>query len=111
MPAAATKERVHWVYVIELKRAVVGERRFREENPDRVPGRACYYVGQSVREPAVRYRQHREGHRSSRWVERYGQGLVTELCRRRCGGRDAALGEEERLAEELRARGHGVWYR
>ncbi len=65
--------RRYYVYVIELD-DTVGHRR----NP-RYPN---VYVGQSAVPPAQRFRQHKEGYRSSRHVRKHGKHLRPGLYRR-----------------------------
>jgi len=94
----------YFVYVIELECEVdlrpVGT----------VPGLPWVYVGQSARDPETRFQQHLEGHKSSRWVRRYGSHLRPDLTAGmpELRTRVAALNCEAWLALSLRARGFPV---
>ena len=56
----------HSVYVVLL-------------HDSRGPGRWGLYVGQTSREPDLRFDQHRAGYKSSRAVRRFGVRLLPEL--------------------------------
>lgn len=43
------------------------------------PGDHGLYVGMTGLEPDQRYRNHKAGHKASRWVKRYGVGLLPAL--------------------------------
>ncbi len=94
--------RRYYVYVIELD-DTVGHRR----NP-RYPN---VYVGQSAVPPAQRFRQHKEGYRSSRHVRRHGTHLRPGLYRRfnPMATREEAVAMERELARRLRNRGYTVY--
>lgn len=56
----------HWVYVVLLE-----DRR-----------RACrwgLYVGETSRDPDLRFDQHKAGYKASRWVTRFGVRLLPEV--------------------------------
>lgn len=100
----------HSVYVIELDPAVINEKRFADENPDHDPARLCLYVGMSGRTPDERFRQHREGIKSSKYPHRYGRCLLPELFERHNPMTfAAACAMEVELAQELKNQGHAVW--
>jgi hypothetical protein len=100
----------HHVYVVELDRAVLKSRRFREANPQHDPRKPCVYVGVTGLTPEERFRRHKEGVQASRIVTKYGVRL-----RRRLFSHygplpyDRAAALEVRLAERLRRRGYAVW--
>lgn len=101
--------KVH-LYAILLDDAVLESPRFKAANPGYVPGKACYYVGTSIHEPAKRFRMHMDGKRSSRWVRKYG----VEVDYRKChhievpNAAERAAAESD-YAEELRREGYGIW--
>jgi hypothetical protein len=64
----------YYVYVIELDRALCERRGCTARN-----GKPPVYVGQSVIPPAVRFEQHKRGHKASRIVRRYGLRLRPHL--------------------------------
>ena len=99
------------LYVIELRREVLGEARFAARNPDHRDDKPCVYVGQTARTPEERLEQHRAGHKSNRYARRYGLRLRDKLTANRgpFGTREEALAAESALADSLRRRGYAVW--
>ena len=102
----------YYVYVIELDKAVVNIRRFLDENPDYVPGMACFYVGQTAINPVERFDQHRKGYKANRYAKKFGLWLRPRLFQKYnpIATREEAEAQEKALAEYLRGKGHGVWY-
>ena len=94
------------VYVVELDRSLCSKLGCYSRN-----GKAPVYVGQSAQSPEARFRQHKAGYKSSRYVRTYGVGLMPKLARecRRLPTRSAALQAEHRLAEKLRRMGYCVF--
>ena len=97
------------VYVVLLDRAAAGVSRFGTANPGWRRDRPCLYVGMTSQAPLGRFRSHQRGHKSSRYVRRFGYCLLPELFDHlnpldRAGA--AAL--EIDLAADLRAQGYGV---
>jgi hypothetical protein len=90
------------VYVIELDDAI-GARAD--------PQKPSVYVGQSVVPPEQRFRQHLDGHRSSRYVRRFGLRLRPRLYRSHnpLPTREAAERMEQELGRRLRKRGYTVY--
>jgi predicted GIY-YIG superfamily endonuclease len=102
----------HNVYVIELVPAVLKEKRFADENPNRDPARLCLYVGMTGRAPEERFVQHQEGYKSSKYPHKHGQRLLPEhFDRHNPMTFDDACVMEKHLAEELRGDGYAVWQR
>jgi predicted GIY-YIG superfamily endonuclease len=68
--------------------------------------RACrwgLYVGQTSRDPDVRFDQHKTGYKASRWVNRFGVRLLPDLVAHLNPLRRwEAIDLEAALAEELR---------
>ena len=99
------------VYVIELDREVVTERRFVRENPRRDPTKPCLYVGSTCLTPEERFRAHMRGHKANPFVYRYGVRLRPDLYQHYPDlTRDEAELSERELALTLRRQGYGVWY-
>jgi hypothetical protein len=100
----------HSVYVIELDMAVWNESKFRKANPGCEEGCACYYVGMTGLSPEERFENHKEGHKSNRYVREYGLCLCPMLYEEYnpLSYSDAVEMEIE-LAAILRRRGHAVW--
>ena len=99
------------VYVVELHREVLKERRFLHENPRRDPSKPCLYVGSTCLTPELRFRDHMRGHKANPYVYRYGVRLRPEFYERYppLTREEAELTERE-LALGLRRAGYGVWY-
>lgn len=100
----------HSVYVVELHRDVLYERRFRDANP-RYDGFApCVYVGMTGLSPQQRFANHKAGVRGNRYVQRFGVRLRPDLYEFfNPMPFDAARTLEADLAEDFRARGWAVW--
>lgn len=99
------------VYVIELDREVVTERRFVRENPRRDPAKPCVYVGSTCLTPEERFQAHMRGHKANPFVYRYGIRLRPDLYGQYPDlTRDEAELSERELALALRRQGYGVWY-
>ncbi|MFO1195523.1 MAG: hypothetical protein U1E86_00930 [Burkholderiaceae bacterium] len=100
----------HSVYVVELHRDVLYERRFRDANPRFDGVSPCVYVGMTGLAPEQRFRNHKRGLKSNRYVERFGLRLLPQVyaCFNPMPFRGAAEMEVE-LAEDLRERGWAVW--
>tara|TARA_Y100001947_G_C10275251_1_gene276054 strand:+ start:105 stop:512 length:408 start_codon:yes stop_codon:yes gene_type:complete len=102
----------YYVYVIELDPLVADQRKFRDKNPKYIKGNGCVYVGQSAREPNLRFEQHKEGYRSNKYAKRFGLKLRPDLFEKYnpIPTRKDAEEIEQMLGRELRGRGYGVWY-
>ena len=99
------------VYVIELDKEVLQSRKFRKRNPHMNPRLVCFYVGQTNHDPIVRFKQHKIGYKSNRFVKKYGLRLIPRKFKKYnpIKTREEAEKIEQRLANKLRAKGHGVW--
>ena len=67
------------VYVIELDRAVMHIRAFRERNPDARADKPCVYVGSTWLEPQKRFEQHKAGVKANRFARKFGVKLRERL--------------------------------
>ncbi len=102
----------HNVYVIELNKAVLSERRFEEENPDCDPSKACLYVGMTGLDPDERFRNHKDGYKSNKYVEKYGLWLRRKMYQKyNSMTHNEAAEMEVELAKKLRDKGYAVWQR
>jgi hypothetical protein len=105
-------QRRHRVYIVTLKRTVAAAKRFRQKNPDYIPGRPCVYVGMTGLSVEVRLAQHKAGYKAGRkWVTRFGKKLRVSEMRRlrlRAMSYEGACKAEVETAAKLRARGWGV---
>lgn len=101
----------YFVYVIELGKAVRQIKRFRDANPRMLPMKDCVYVGSSVREPDLRFEQHKRGYKSNRFAQFHGERLRPDLYEKYnpIPSRGEAEELEVYLADRLRSLGLGVW--
>jgi predicted GIY-YIG superfamily endonuclease len=108
------------VYVIGLKKEVLNEKKFRDDNPEHEEGKPCVYVGYSSKTPEERYRQHvtgaisKKGHSlANKYVQRYHEGLRPRQYSRYnpIDTVEEAKEVEESLAQKLRKKGYAVWQR
>lgn len=102
----------YYIYVIELDPQVANLRKFRQINPAYIMGNGCVYVGQSSREPTLRFEQHKEGYKSNKYAREYGIRLRPELYEKYnpIPTRKDAEEIEEMLGQQLRKQGIGVWF-
>jgi len=63
------------VYVIQLKKEVLEEKKFQKANPEYIEGKPCYYVGYTSHSPEERAIIHRDALRSKK-----GHPLYSKLC-------------------------------
>ncbi len=105
-PADEVGRPAYYVYVVELDRALCIKLGCLSRN-----GKAPVYVGQSAQSPEIRFRQHKDGYKSSKYVRMYGIRLMPRLHRDvgELPTRAAALEAEERLAQKLRKMGYCVF--
>ena len=106
----ASRRHSHHVYVVELARGVLYERKFQKANPDYNPERPCVYVGMTGPTPEVRFARHKAGVKANKYVEKYGLRLLPALYAvynpmPYAGAREM----EVELAVSLREKGYGVW--
>jgi|TARA_B110000459_G_scaffold144326_1_gene157238 hypothetical protein len=101
-----------FLYVIELDSAVANKKKFRLKNPNYIRGNGCVYVGQSFRDPSIRFEQHKEGYKSNRYAKEYGIRLRPDLYEKYnpIPTRKDAEEIESMVAKELKTRGIGVWF-
>ena len=105
----ARRDHYH-VYVIELSKDVLLEKRFRRANPDYDLGKPCVYVGMTGLDPDVRFDKHKAGIQSNRYVRQFGLRLLPRLYEVfNPMPYDGARDMEVELAIGLREEGYGVW--
>ncbi len=103
------KDRYH-VYVIELSRAVLYERKFQKANVHYTPERPCVYVGMTGLTPEKRFEKHKAGIKANKFVQKYGVRLLRELYTPyNPMPYEGAREMEVELAVALREQGYGVW--
>ena len=100
----------HIVYVIELDPSVLSEKKFRAANPKYNPSLQCLYVGSTGLTAKERFKNHRNGHKSNKYVRKYGIQLLPKLSEQYPAmiWKDAVEKEQE-LAKGLRGKGYAVW--
>lgn len=100
------------VYVIELDKRVLNNKKFIEKNPDYQAGKPCVYVGQTAKSPEERFQQHKSGFRANRFVKKLGLKLKENIFKRHnpMTSRAQAESKEAWLAENLRKKGYAVWW-
>ena len=104
------KKPVRNLFAIRLDDAVLQLRNFWEKNPDYRPGKPCMYVGVTSRDPADRFKQHKEGYKAARIVRKYGKYLMRKKFEHlNPVPATEAENREGALAVELRSKGYGVW--
>ncbi len=100
------------VYVVELDKVVLNERRFVKENPDHDPKKACLYVGMTALSPDKRFENHKKRHKHSNIVRKYGRWLRRRMYEKyNPMTTEEAQRMEKELAKKLRVKGHAVWQR
>ncbi len=98
------------VYVIELSKDVLHDRRFAKANPGYVSGKPCVYVGMTGLDPDTRFDKHKAGIQSNRYVREFGLRLLPQLYEiYNPMPYDGARDMEVELAIALREAGYGVW--
>jgi len=104
--------RQYFVYVIELDLSVSDIKKFRNKNPKYFKGDPCVYVGQSSKEPHIRFEQHKEGYKANAYAKKYGLRLRPDLYKKYnpIPTRKDAEEIEEMLGNALRKIGYGVWF-
>lgn len=105
------KDLHHKVYVILLDSEVLTkEKKFRERNPDCVPGWPCLYVGSTGLSREERFANHKEGYKGNKYVKKYGLRLAMEFVENSDSmSWKQAKSEEESLAKSLSLMGYPVW--
>ena len=98
------------MYVVELSRGVLYERKFQRANPDYDPEKPCLYVGMTGLDPDVRFDKHKAGIQANRFVRKYGERLRPDLyAALNPMPYEGAREMEVELAVSLREKGYGVW--
>jgi hypothetical protein len=100
----------HSVYVIELAPDILGDKDFLDANPGMDREKPCYYVGLTGISITDRFKNHKRGYKSCKYVKDHGLALVPELYEQyNPMSWEMAVTMEKLLALVLRQKGHGVW--
>ena len=104
--------RNYFVYVIELDEKVAELQKFRKKNPMFIKGNGCFYIGQSIRKPELRFEQHKEGYKANKYAKKFGLRLRPELYEKYnpIPTRKDAEEIETMLGKKLRKKGVGIWF-
>lgn len=105
-PTGRGERRIYHLYVVELDRALCVKRGCLARN-----GKPPVYVGQSAHTPEDRFKQHKAGYKSSRFVREFGVQLLPRLYRKAgpFSSRADAIVGELRLARQLEDSGYCVF--
>jgi hypothetical protein len=97
-----------YVYVILLQDDL---RTKAKDRAGRDPDLPCVYVGQTYLEPEIRFQQHQDDYKASRYVRDYGICLLPQLYEEYnpLPGRGTAEEVEKALAQKLRDYGYSVF--
>lgn len=99
----------HNVYVVLLDDSVAQKAKVKAANPKRNPKKPCVYVGMTGLTPEERFKKHKKGYKSSKYVRDHGIRLLPKLYKKyNPMSFDNAVRTEELLADELRAEGYTV---
>ena len=105
-----TRRNHYHVYVVELSKEVLNEKRFMKANPGYIVGKPCVYVGMTGLNPDLRFDKHKAGIQANRYVLRFGLRLLPEIYEAyNPMSYDDARDMEVELAIDLREGGYGVW--
>jgi predicted GIY-YIG superfamily endonuclease len=100
----------HHVYVIELSKGVLYERKFQKANVHYNPDKPCVYVGMTGLTPEKRFEKHKAGIQANKYVKLYGLRLLVDLYQPyNPMPYEGAREMEVELAVALREQGYGVW--
>ena len=107
----------YYIYVIELDKKVLKEKKFRIANPDYKEGKPCVYVGYTSKTPEIRLEEHLSGARNKRsrlfnkYAKNYGLWLKPRLYKSNnpFSSEEDAKNFEVEKARRLRKRGYAVW--
>ncbi len=94
------------------KRILEKEKKFRDANPQYIEGKPCVYVGQSFLKPRERYKQHKDGTKSNKYVRKYGRWVKQKNIPDQNPhlSRTSAEKREPEVAIKLKKRGWAVWW-
>jgi hypothetical protein len=96
--------------VVQLKEAVLKNRKFMHANPQYLHGKPRVYVGMTYLSAEERLEQHLKGVHAARIVRQFGDRLIKGECRlTKPISRNHALKREARRAADLRELGWAVW--
>ena len=107
------------VYIVDLKIAVLGVKKFKARNPNYQEGKPCVYVGSTGISVEERFKQHVCGKKSkkgkdlsNRYVKKYGKRLrYNDMEKIRVRKTRLSIEKKEaEVATELQSKGWAVWW-
>lgn len=106
------------IYVIELSKDVLEEKKFKKANPNYIEGKPCVYVGYTSKTPEERWEEHRKGARNKRgklynpFAKKYGLWLKPRQYKSHnpISTKEQAMAMEKEIARRLSKKGWGVWW-
>ena len=100
------------VYIIDLKKPVLGRSKFKTRNPHYKEGKPCVYVGSTGIDVEKRFEQHKAGYKSNRYANKFGQRLryrdMSGIRPRKT--RTSIEQKEAEVAKQLQQKGWAVWW-
>ena len=106
------KSKRFMVYAIRLKLGVMDCRKFKDDIPNYVAGKDCYYVGMTSSTPETRFEQHKAGYKACCFVKKYWLELMpARFAQINPRTYEDAMRHERKVAMRLKRQGHGVWQR
>lgn len=104
------KQKIHYhVYVVLLDDSAKRIHKVKALNPDCDLQKPCIYVGMTGLDPIERFKKHKAGYKSSKYVRKYGVRLLLELYEGlNPMTYDEAVIAEQGLARRLREEGYTV---
>ncbi len=100
----------HIVYVVELDPSVLSDKKFRAANPNHNPRLPCLYVGSTGLTAKEHFKNHRNGHKSNRYVRNYSIKLLPQMYEQYTAMIwEDAVEKEREMAEAFRGKGYAVW--
>ena len=111
------RDEKYYIYVIDLDKKVLKEKKFLKENPLYSKDKPCVYVGYSSKTPEIRLEEHLSGARNKRgrlfnkYAKNYGLWLKPRLYEKHnpFESKEDAMKMEVEIARRLRKRGYAVW--
>ena len=102
----------YYVYEIELDKEVNTHKKFQQKNPNYIRHNGCVYIGQSARNPEIRFEPHKGGYKANYFAKLYGIKLLPVFYEKYnpLHTRKDSENIEFMLGEALRLKNFGVWF-
>lgn len=101
----------YFIYIVRLDDKVLNHSKFIKMNPNYKEGKPCFYIGQTVHDPDIRFKQHKQGYKANKYVKKYGLYLSRRRYERYnpFDSRQKVEEFEKEITLRLRQKGYGVW--